>query len=55
VDGVTLIAFFFAMVLPQFPERSEPFATDLEISHRCLLRLLLKRVQDVDRLSLVAT
>jgi hypothetical protein len=50
VDGVTLTAFFFAMALPQLPKCSEPVAADLQIVRARLSRLLLERVQNVDRL-----
>src|SRR5262245_7431422 len=48
VDGVTLTAFFFAMLVIRVRERTEPVAADLEIACARLLRLLLKRVEAVD-------
>jgi hypothetical protein len=47
--GVTLTALFFAMLLAQLSQCPEPVAADPEILGARLLRLLLKRVQDVDR------
>src|SRR3954463_8315574 len=48
VDDVTLIALFFAMVLPQLLQFSQAIASDLQIPRRRFPRLLLKGVQDVD-------
>src|SRR5437867_7020694 len=50
VDDVTLIALFFAMVLPQLLQFSQAVATDLQIPGRRFPRLFLERVQDVDSL-----
>jgi hypothetical protein len=52
VDGVTLTAFFFAIVLPQLAKCTEPVAADLQIVRTGLARLLLERVQNVDRFGL---
>src|SRR3989442_4683818 len=48
VDDVTLIALFFAMVLPQLLQFSQAIASDLQIPRRRFPRLLLECVQDVD-------
>src|SRR4051812_43345505 len=50
VDGVTLTALFFAMLLPQCRDGAIPLAANFQIPGRRLLRLLLERVEDVDRL-----